>query len=173
MKIYTATIWQKDEMDPCTVAFDAEEKAQAYKEQMEKIFADGGDTYYRVTLDSCTLNDGREYMNAFASEMDVDLPAEPETEVEEGEELTVSYAVEGRYYATVILPKGTRFPDENSSCEEQREFVKAIKREASIHDYYKADFGELSDIDGHAISIEDVNGNILWEEGSDVLCSRG
>lgn len=171
MKIYTATIWQKDEMDPCTVAFDAEEKAQAYKEQMEKIFADGGDTYYRVTLDSCTLNDGREYMNAFASEMDVDLPAEPETEVEEGEELTVSYAVEGRYFATVILPKGTKIPEKNSSREEQKAFIETVK-EASIVDYYDADFGELHDIDGRAIIIEDVNGNILWEEGSDVLCSR-
>lgn len=37
MEVYTATIWQKDEFDPCTVAFDTREKAQNYKEQMEKI----------------------------------------------------------------------------------------------------------------------------------------
>lgn len=43
---------------------------------------------------------------------------------------------------------------------------------ASIIDFYEADFGELRDIDGRAITIDDVNGNILLEEGSDSLCSR-
>lgn len=77
----------------------------------------------------------------------------------------------GQYFATVILPKGTKIPDKDSTREEQKAFIATVNN-ASIIDFYEADFGELRDIDGRAITIEDVNGNILWEEGSDSLCSR-
>ena len=172
MKIYTVTIWQAETgFEPCTVAFDEREKANAFKDIMEKIFAAGGADYYHVTLDACVLNDGNEYKNAFASEMEVDVPAEPE-EVEEDKELTVSYAVEGRYFATVRLPKGTVIPGRNASREEQEQFIQTVK-DASIIDYYDADFGELQDIDGRAIIIEDDTGNIIWEEGMTTLVYHG
>ncbi len=168
MKITTVTIWQKDDVDPCTVSFDDRDKAEQYKERMEKIFKDGGDPYYRVTIDEGELNNGSNYMHAFASEMGIDIPDEPEDLPEDEKELTVTYAVEGRYFTTVRLPRGTRIPTKNSSREEQEGFIDAVKG-ASIIDYYDADFGELSDIDGRAIIIEDSEGDIIWEDGLTTL----
>lgn len=58
----------------------------------------------------------------------------------------VTFKVEGRYVAEV----------EATSIEEARE-------KARVEGYCDADFGELEDIDGEDIIVEDDNDNIIWE----------
>lgn len=157
----TVTIWQKDEMDPCTAVFNKRETAVQFKEKMENLFIAAGKTDYRVTLDSPILND-ESYYNDFAKEFGITIPALPELE---GKEYTVSYAVEGRFYATVKVPKGTKIPDKNSSEEEWAGFLEYLKGSAII-DYYDADFGQLETVDSSIVNITDSNGNFLWETGT-------
>ncbi len=58
----------------------------------------------------------------------------------------VTYKINARYEALV----------EANTVEEAREKAK--------EEYWDANFGECHDIDGDQISVEDENGNILWEK---------
>lgn len=59
----------------------------------------------------------------------------------------VSYQIDARYIAEV----------EADSLEE------AIRR--SKEKFSGADFGDASDIDGNPITVEDAEGNFIWEKG--------
>lgn len=159
--IYTATVWQKDDMDPCTVAFSSKEKAEAYKKKMEKLFKAAGNTYFRVTIDSSELNDGTYYLNSFAAELGVELPEEQKKAMDGIAELEVTFAVDGRYRTIVRVPKES-IPAPNAPQAEIDNFAKAVTGTAEF-DYYNADFGELEDIDGHSTIIEDEGGEIIWD----------
>lgn len=49
-----------------------------------------------------------------------------------------------------------------------RVFAETVKeaKELAISEYTDADFGELEDIDGDCIIVENVHGDILWETGN-------
>lgn len=154
-KITTVTIWKKEAMEPRTVAFDDREKAEAYKRKMEEIFMAGGDPDYRVTIDSGDLNDGKTYIEEFSSEMG--LPDGPEME-----KITVTFAIDGRYSATVCVPKEIVPPLDAPAAERER-FAEAVIKDAETN-YYDADFGDLRDIvKAHAIIVEKVNGDIVYD----------
>lgn len=158
-ELHTATIWQKDEMDPCTAVFTSREDAQGFKEKMENLFIAAGNTDLRVTLDSPRVGD-ETYYQCFAKKLGVKIPVPAEVETKE---YTAGIAIKGRFYATVKIPKGTQIPDKNASEEEKKGFLDYLKG-AAINEYCDADFGQLEDIDADLVNIEDSEGNFLWEK---------
>ena len=70
----------------------------------------------------------------------------PDMEKGSGHTYYVTYRIDARYVATV-------------DAEDQAEALKKANDE-----WYGADFGEATDIDGEAIIMEDENGNYVWEK---------
>ena len=158
--ITTVTIWEKGDMDPCTVAFSSRKDAEAYKKKMEKILQTGGNTDYRVSLDSGELNDGKYYLEEFAREMGVDVPSEQEADPDTTE-VYITYAVSGRYHTSVRVPKN-EIPERGAPESVREAFARKVMEE-SEGNYYDADFGSLEDIDGHATIVEDMSCDIIWD----------
>ena len=66
---------------------------------------------------------------------------------------TVNYKVEARFCTEVEMLR----------CRNPKEHIEEIKKLAAAN-FSDADFGDAFDIDGIEISIEDENGNIIWED---------
>ncbi len=162
MKVTTVTIWECESgRSPWTVAFDAPEKANAFKTVAEKMISESGGSQLIVTVDSNELNNTDYYLNELSEELGVDIPQTPAPE--DKVPVYARYALTARYTAPLMIPR-EKLPEKDASQKDLQAFVDYLNEEATSK-YWDADFGDAEDVDGKIIYYENKAGDFLWEDG--------